>query len=107
MLKNLALSTLLRVSLAVRQVADTKCSYKKPCFNCTHGFEGCLKTIHGHSVECQYYHELAVTGLKDREDLRVVYWSSHDALQWEGDKIKVPQLGNHCPKCGEHNEGNE
>lgn len=107
MLKNLALSALFKVSLTLRQVRDTKCTPKKPCFNCVHGFEGCLKTIYGHSVECQYHHELAITGLKDREDLRVMYWGNHNALQWGRDKIKVPQLGTYCPTCGEHNEGNE
>lgn len=46
----------------------------------------------GHTIDCLYEHELAVLGLTDTPDLRVMYWSNANALQWVNDKPKVPDF---------------
>lgn len=48
----------------------------------------------GHSVACLYEYALARLGLKDSDDLRVIFWDCHEALQWDDktDSYITPKL---------------
>lgn len=58
--------------------------------------------VSGHSVECLYHYALARLGLRDSDDLRVIFWDAHEALHWDEktDRHQVPALKDSpCPEC--------
>lgn len=59
--------------------------------------------IPDHSVQCLYHYALARLGLKDSDELRVIFWDAHDALLWDEktDRHQMPALADvPCPACG-------
>lgn len=54
-----------------------------------------------HSVACLYEYALARLGLTDSEDLRVLFWDAHYALEWDAktDWYIVPQCSSQCDAC--------
>lgn len=54
-----------------------------------------------HSVPCLYEYALARLNLQDRDDLRVLFWDAHYALEWNDgtDAYIVPSRDSSCPAC--------
>lgn len=52
----------------------------------------CASVDGEHSVSCRYEYALARLGLTDSQQMRVLFWDNHDALEWndETDSYVVP-----------------
>lgn len=93
----------MEMNTAPIQIEEVKCTDERPCINCFSGSGNCLKTINGHTVDCLYEFDLGFFNLKDTPDMRVLFWSAHQAIQFDTkeDKHIVPDFKpDDCPCCG-------